>query len=59
MDGPLVSFVQHDDGVLAELVVDQTLSQQHAVRHVLDDRLWAGAVLETDGVAHLRQPQES
>ncbi|KAF3853914.1 hypothetical protein F7725_014602 [Dissostichus mawsoni] len=55
VDCPLVSFVQHDDGVLAQLRIDETLSQQHTVRHVLDDRLRAGAVLETDAVL-LRDP---
>ena len=55
VDRPLVSLIQHDDGVLAQFRVDQTLSQQHTVCHVLDHRLRAGAVLETDGVAHLQQ----
>lgn len=55
VDGPLVSFIQHDDRVLAQFRVDQALSQQHTVRHVLDDRLRAGAVLKTDGVTHLEE----
>lgn len=48
-----MGFVQHDDGVLAQLRIDQTLPQQHTVRHVLDHSLGTGAVLKTDGVAHL------
>ena len=55
VDGSLVGLVQHDDLVLHQIPVNQTLSQQHAVRHVLDLGLRAGAVLKTDGVAHLGQ----
>lgn len=39
---------------LAQHVVQQRLAQQHAVSHVLDHRLLAGAVLKADGVADLR-----
>ena len=35
VDGPLVSLVQHDNRVLFEIWVNQTLSQEHTVRHVL------------------------
>ena len=57
-DRPLVGLVQHDTAVAPHLGVDQRLSQQHTVRHVLDLGLGAGAVLETDGVAHLlTQPE--
>ena len=55
VDCPLVGLVQHDNGVLAQLRVYQALSQQHTVCHVLDHSLGAGAVLETDGVAHLEK----
>ena len=54
MDGAFVGLVQHDDAVLQQVPVNQTLSQQEAVCHVLDLRLWACAVLKTHGVAHLR-----
>lgn len=54
MDRSLVSLVQHDEGVLAHVRVDQTLPLQHSMRHVLDHRLCAGAVLKADGVAHLK-----
>jgi len=54
VDGALVRLVQHDHAVGAEPVVQQRLAQEHAVRHVLDHRLGPGAVLEADGVAHLR-----
>jgi hypothetical protein len=37
-----------DDGV------EQALAEEHAVGHVLDLGLLGGAVLEADGVAHLR-----
>ena len=33
------------------------LPEQHSVRHVLDDGLVGGAVLESDGVAHLLAQQ--
>jgi hypothetical protein len=46
-------LIQDDDAVLLELVVQQALTQQHAVSHILDVRLWAGAVLETDGITNL------
>lgn len=58
VDGPLVGFVQHYDGVLTQLRVDQALSQQHTVRHVFDDRLGTGAVLKTDGVTHLENTRK-
>ena len=41
-DGSLVGLVQHDAGVGRHLRVDQGFSEQHTVRHVLDDRLVAG-----------------
>ena len=34
-------------------VVEQRLAQEHAVGHVLDDRVLGRAVLEADAVAHL------
>ena len=33
----------------------EELSQQHAVRHVLEDRALGRAVLEPDAVAHLHE----
>lgn len=59
VDCPLVGFIQHDNGVLAQLRVDQTLSQQHTVCHVLDHSLRAGAVLKTDSVTHLESKKDS
>ena len=53
VNGPLVSLVQHDDRVLGQVAVDQTLSQHHAVRHVLDDSLRTRAVLKPDRVSDL------
>ena len=38
-------------------VKDVCLPEQHSVRHVLDDGLVGGAVLEADGVAHLLAQQ--
>lgn len=54
VDCSLMSLIQHDEGVLAHVRVDQTLPLQHSMSHVLDHRLCAGAVLKADGVAHLK-----
>ena len=54
VDGALMSLVQHDDRVLTQLLVQQRLSQQHAICHILDHCLWPCAVLEADGVADLQ-----
>lgn len=54
VDGSLVSLIEHDEGVLAHVGVEQTFSLQHSVGHVLDHRLGAGAVLKSNGVTHLK-----
>ena len=46
-------LVQHDNGVLSDVRVDQALALQHTIRHVLDARLRTGAILETDGIPDL------
>jgi hypothetical protein len=48
-----VRFIQHDHGILIEIWVSKAFSLEHAVRHVLDPRLWAREILETDRVANL------
>lgn len=53
MDGPLVRLIQNDDLVLHEVVVCQTLSQQHTIGHVLDLGVGARDVLETHRVTDL------
>eukprot|EP00951_Prasinocladus_malaysianus_P023504 scaffold200267_cov31-Prasinocladus_malaysianus.AAC.1 len=53
VDGALVGLVQHDDAVRAHHVVQEALAEEHAVRHVLQDRLGGRAVLETDRIPHL------
>ena len=50
---PLVRLVDHHDGVGGEVRLRQELSEKHPVRHVLENGLVGGAVLEADGVAHL------
>lgn len=50
---PFVRLVQHDNGVLTEVGVDQAFAEQHALSHVLDLRLGRRAILETDGVTDL------
>ena len=57
MNGPLVSLVQHDDGVLSHLPVNQVLPQQHAVCHVFDLRFRTCAVFKTNRVANLCREQ--
>ncbi len=47
------ALLQEPPAHLAEHVVQQRLAQQHAVGHVLDHRLLAGAVLKADGIADL------
>ncbi len=49
----LMGLIHHHDRVGCQIRLAQELPQQHAIRHVLDDRLVRGAVLEADGVAHL------
>jgi hypothetical protein len=48
-----VRFIQHNHGILIEIRVSKAFSLEHAVRHVLDPRLWACEILETDRVANL------
>ena len=50
-----MSLIQHDDRILTQLLVQQRLSQQHAICHVLDHRLWSCAVLKANGIANLQQ----
>ena len=52
---PLMGLVEHDDSVLREVGVNETLSQHHSVRHVLNDRLLTRAVLEPNRVADLKR----
>lgn len=50
----LVSFI-HDDGtVVVQVWLSQRLPEQDAVCHVLDHGFLWRAVLETDGIAHLK-----
>mmetsp|Transcript_21861 Transcript_21861/g.43414 ORF Transcript_21861/g.43414 Transcript_21861/m.43414 type:complete len:273 (-) Transcript_21861:754-1572(-) len=48
-----MSLIEHDHIVSAQLCVQQCLSQQHTVRHVLDDCLWRRTVLKSDRVPDL------
>ena len=52
-DGALMRLIDHHDLVPAQAVVQQGLSQQHAVGHVLDAGGGGGAVVKADLVAHL------
>lgn len=51
--GPLVGFIQHDNGILGQIRIYEALPQQHPICHVFDDSLRAGAVLKSNGVANL------
>lgn len=53
MNGSFVGLVQHDDAVLREVPVNQTLPQHHTVCHVLYLRLRARTVLKTNRVTDL------
>ena len=46
VNGPLVCLIQHDDGVRLHVSVYEQFPQQHAVRHVLDDRVLARHILK-------------
>lgn len=48
--GAFMGLIQHNDGILADVWVDETLSLEHTIRHVLDARFRTRAVLETDRV---------
>mmetsp|Transcript_6507 Transcript_6507/g.18711 ORF Transcript_6507/g.18711 Transcript_6507/m.18711 type:complete len:883 (-) Transcript_6507:1046-3694(-) len=49
----LVGLVHHHHAVGCQVRLAQELSQQHAIRHVLEHRFLRRAVLEADGVPHL------
>ena len=53
VDGSLMSLIQHDYRVLLEVGVNETLPQQHAIRHVLDHCLRTCDILKTNCVANL------
>ena len=46
-------LVQHDHRILTDIWVDKTFSLEHTIRHILDPRLRARTILETDCVANL------
>ena len=50
--GAFMGLIQHNDGILADVWVDETLSLEHTIRHVLDARFRTRAVLETDCVSN-------
>lgn len=53
MYGPLMGFIQHDNGILGQIRIYEALPQQHPICHVFDDSLGAGAVFKSNGVANL------
>ena len=53
VDRSLVGLVQHQGGVAVQIVIGQILPHEHAVRHVLDDGLRGGHVVEANAVADL------
>ena len=48
-----MGLVQHNATIVRHGLIDQGLSQQHSVSHILDDGLLSSAVLEPDTVADL------
>jgi len=51
-------LVQHDDGVLHQVGINETFTQQHAVRHVLYHSLRTGAIFKSNCVANLTHRQQ-
>ena len=48
-----VRLIEHNDGVLRQVWINKTLTQQHTVCHVLNHRLGTGAVFKSNCVADL------
>jgi hypothetical protein len=48
-----VGLVEDDNAVLLQARVEEALAQKHAVREVLDHRLWSGAIFKADVIPHL------
>ena len=46
-------LIQYDHRILADIWAKKAFSQEHAIRHALDPRLWARQVFETDCVANV------
>ena len=53
VEGPLVRFVHDHTRVRVQVLLRQTLSQQHPIRHELDQRLVARHILESNRVTDL------
>jgi len=53
VEGSLVSLVDDHDAVARQVRLGQEFSEQHSVRHVLEQRPLRRAVLEPDAVADL------
>jgi hypothetical protein len=47
-----MGFIQYNDRVSCCIWIDDTLSLEHTISHELDPRLWACAILKTDGITH-------
>lgn len=45
-------FIEHNYAILAHVFVDEGLSEEHTVSHVLDNGVWASAILESDSVTN-------
>ena len=50
MDSALVGLIQHKDRVLAQVGINEALSQKHTFRHIFNFRFWCCTVLKTNGV---------
>ena len=53
MNGPLVSLIQHDYSIGLHVSINQQLSQQHTVCHVLDDSIRTCNILKSNSVPNL------
>jgi hypothetical protein len=54
-----VSFIHDNSAVVVQVLVPETLSQQHTVSHVLDHCFVGGAIFETDRETNLHEQEES
>jgi hypothetical protein len=53
VQAPFMGFIQNDDRILLELVVEQTLTEQATISQILYAGLAGGSILKSDGVSHL------
>lgn len=53
VNGAFMSLIKHNDWILLQIRVNQALSQQHAICHVLDHSLLGCYIFKSDSVTNL------